>query len=108
VPFRCPVCGYRELPEPPVNFSICPCCGTEFGYDDATKFHSTLRQEWVNAGVQWFSRSRLAPPDWNAWMQLIEANLSYVLPFRADFRLQQSAVSSGRMISEQNSTPMHV
>ena len=32
--FQCPVCGYDQLPGPPANFSICSCCGTEFGNDD--------------------------------------------------------------------------
>jgi hypothetical protein len=32
--YICPVCLYTRLDEPPQEFSICPCCGTEFGVDD--------------------------------------------------------------------------
>jgi len=33
--YRCPVCFFDELPYPPRDYHICPCCGTEFGNDDA-------------------------------------------------------------------------
>jgi hypothetical protein len=53
--FKCPVCGYDKLNEPPYDealatFAICPCCGTEFGYDDSTMKHSALRQQWIDNG----------------------------------------------------------
>ena len=46
----CPVCGYNALHEPAydrfgcASFEICPCCGIEFGYDDARRSHETLRE----------------------------------------------------------------
>lgn len=47
---NCPVCGYGGLTEPPSDFTICP---TEFGYDDATRSHEELREEWVRNGSRW-------------------------------------------------------
>ena len=32
--FTCPVCAYTLMPYPADEGNICPCCGTEFGYDD--------------------------------------------------------------------------
>jgi hypothetical protein len=80
MPYECPVCGYKALPEPPSNFSICPSCGTEFGYDDASTSHAALRRNWITHGFPWFSRSRPSPPNWNAWKQLIDAGYGYELP----------------------------
>lgn len=50
----CPVCGYG-MKFPASDFHICPCCGTEFGYDDAVLSHAELREEWIGAGSKWFS-----------------------------------------------------
>ena len=81
--YSCPVCAYRQLPEPPNNFSICPCCGTEFGLDDAKRSHAQLRTEWVASGAQWFSKARRSQPGWNPWLQLIEGGMILDLPYRA-------------------------
>jgi transcription initiation factor IIE alpha subunit len=54
-PHICPVCDYAGLDGPPENWQICPQCGTEFGYDDATKTHQQLREEWERGGRQWWS-----------------------------------------------------
>jgi hypothetical protein len=49
---NCPVCGYAKLAEPPydktgcASFEICPSCGTEFGYHDASKSHAEPRRLW--------------------------------------------------------------
>ena len=51
----CPVCGYQHLSQPPydghgcASFDICPCCGTEFGYDDSSATHEVLRRRWIGA-----------------------------------------------------------
>ena len=42
--YLCPVCGYHKLEDPPRDFTICPSCGTEYGFDDA----------FAN-GAQWWS-----------------------------------------------------
>jgi hypothetical protein len=79
--YRCPVCGYSDLDEPPydkygcASFDICPCCGTEFGYHDATRSHAQLRQDWVTRGAPWFS-TMPPPPDWSALEQLTAAGFA--------------------------------
>ncbi len=68
----CPVCAFSELPYPPENYHICPCCGTEFGNDDAYYSHAQLREMWVATGAHWFFGN--APAGWNPWLQLITGN----------------------------------
>jgi hypothetical protein len=71
----CPVCGYNELSYPPRNFTICPSCYTEFGYDDATLTHADLRREWIENGMPWMGINISPPPlGWNPYKQL--TNLS--------------------------------
>ena len=69
--YQCPVCGYAELPRPPRDYLICPCCGTEFGYDDFAAVHEQLRQRWMASGAPWFSNSQPAPIGWNPLVQLM-------------------------------------
>lgn len=83
VKYPCPVCGYRELEEPPERFSICPSCGTEFGYDDfvfdprdRVRKLSELRNQWLAAGAPWFDRGMQPPPNWRPYAQIIEAGLA--------------------------------
>ena len=77
----CPVCGFRGLSEPAydehggASFEICPCCGTEFGYDDAGRSHYELRLRWIAAGSPWSDRDISPPADWNALRQMQEAGL---------------------------------
>ena len=72
----CPVCGYDDLDEAPrdeldcASFEICPCCGTQFGYDDAARDHASLRDEWVGTGMAWWSRSHKPPIGWDPAEQL--------------------------------------
>ena len=69
----CPVCFYPNLPYPPRDYNICPCCGTEFGNDDALRSHEELRERWILAGANWFFGAE--PEHWNPWIQLIRAGL---------------------------------
>jgi hypothetical protein len=75
------VCGYAGLIEPPVDvtgsptYSICPCCGTQFGADDLEKQHADLRKEWLSTGAQWWSQNEPAPDGWDANAQLQAAGL---------------------------------
>jgi len=69
--YLCPVCGYDQLSRPPRDYSICPCCGTEFGYDDYATIHEQLRQRWMASGAHWFSHARPAPNGWNPLIQLM-------------------------------------
>jgi hypothetical protein len=68
--YVCPVCGYRELPDPPADYEICPSCGTEFGYTDFTRTHEELRAAWRSGGMRWYANWMLAPRDWNPRRQL--------------------------------------
>lgn len=76
---RCPVCGYPDLEEPAFDefgsatFVICPSCGTEFGYHDATRSHEQLRQCWLANGACWHSRVVPAPAGWSPPDQLAAA-----------------------------------
>jgi hypothetical protein len=77
VSFTCPVCGFPGLDEAPcddhgcASFEICPCCGIEFGYDDATTSHSELRARWIAGGKCWRS-DREPPTGWDADTQLAQ------------------------------------
>lgn len=82
--YKCPICGFSELHEPPYDdddcpsFEICPCCGSEFGYDDAApslekrsqKWY-VLREKWVSEGMSWYSDNRMPPEDWNPTLQVV-------------------------------------
>ena len=76
--YICPVCGYDGLEEPAYDvhgyssFEICPCCGVEFGYDDATRSHEDLRAEWLANGARWWSK-RDKPIGWSPQKQLRDA-----------------------------------
>lgn len=77
--FTCPICGYPELERPPYNshgspdFDICPCCGLEFGYDDADGDHAGLRAAWVRDGMTWWAEDPPAPAGWDPSAQLKNA-----------------------------------
>jgi len=68
--FICPVCGYSKLDTAPLvyktnnkthysytngapTFTICSCCGTEFGYDDDECSWEDLRAKWIKKGAIW-------------------------------------------------------
>ncbi|NBW07239.1 MAG: hypothetical protein EBR82_04355 [Caulobacteraceae bacterium] len=68
---RCPVCFLPDgLSSNDRYQEICPCCGTQFGLDDARVNHADLRQKWIAAGHPWWSRSTLPPDGWDAEAQL--------------------------------------
>lgn len=77
----CLVCGFAGLSEPPydehgcASFEVCPSCGTEFGYDDATVRVEQLRQAWLDRGAGWWSSSQPAPAGWSGVRQLEESGL---------------------------------
>jgi len=68
--YTCPVCGYAALKHPPEDFTICPSCGTEFGYHDSNKTNAELRAEWAKRGFPWSSRVIERPAGWNGLSQL--------------------------------------
>jgi len=73
--YICPVCGFEKMDGPPADFNICPCCGTEFGYDDFEKSYQDLSYRWIASGCPWFSPLEGPPPAWNAKRQLL--NVQY-------------------------------
>ena len=66
----CPVCGYDRLPYPAESERVCPCCGTEFGYDDFGHSHEQLRRRWIEVGCPWFSQFTRPPSHWTPILQL--------------------------------------
>lgn len=76
--YICPTCGYPNLERPAWNpdngvpsFDICPSCGCEFGYDDATlKAREKYREKWIRNGALWY-KPDLKPKGWNLQQQLL-------------------------------------
>jgi len=83
--YRCPVCGYDGLKEPPYgrngggSYEICPSCGFQFGYDLAPRglrrLHARWRVRWMRRGMRWWSGSRTRPYGWRARGQLARAGI---------------------------------
>ncbi len=75
---HCRVCGLKQL-QPPwgtdgncPSFEICPCCGVEFGYDDATLGAiQRYRAKWLELGASWFLPDE-RPSDWSLDEQMAE------------------------------------
>jgi len=77
--YLCPVCSYRGLEHPPQDFTICPCCGTEFGLDDFAMFPEgtkrawqELRRVWLENGGPWFDPGTPQPLGWDPLRQIWE------------------------------------
>ena len=73
---RCRVCGLRQESPPwgrdgqSPTFDCCPCCGTEFGFQDATVERvRRTRKQWLASGAQWQEPSE-RPPAWKLERQL--------------------------------------
>ena len=67
--YLCPVCGY-DMQDPPSDYNICPCCGTEFGHHDVNATIQDLRAAWFQGGLRWWSNVEGPPVDWNPFYQL--------------------------------------
>jgi hypothetical protein len=76
--YLCPVCGFDNMPFPPEDHNICPCCGTEFGYHDLRMSHEELRERWASDGASWFSAALPQPLGWNWYIQLFNAGFVVV------------------------------
>src|SRR5712691_11392193 len=75
--YTCPVCAYSMV-EPVEEGNICPCCGTEFGYDDDLGVtYRQLRQLWIEHGCPWFSPVAAMPNDWEPILQMVEADFEF-------------------------------
>ena len=93
--YTCPVCAFDGLEEPPAYFTICPCCGTKFGYQDFLRGHEELRAAWIATGPQWHSSLIPAPPNWNGLAQLKNAGLIDYEPVAGDTQTQIGVVEIG-------------
>jgi hypothetical protein len=81
---------YAQLPYPPSDYHICPCCGTEFGNDDVDFTHQQLREMWIAGGSNWFFGK--SPEHWIPWMQFLVAGLGMFVPqFFSDLRFRANA-----------------
>jgi hypothetical protein len=97
--YTCPVCAYDRMVEPPVDFAICPSCGTEFGYDDANRSFDELRTEWIDGGAQWFSHVTQPPDGWSGYRQLLRSGYALrPVASRADSNTETSVLSFGHAI----------
>jgi len=74
--YTCPVCGYPDLDDPAYDllgiplFSICACCGCEFGYQDATeKSKNRFLKGWIKRGAPWRNPEK-RPINWDPKIQL--------------------------------------
>jgi hypothetical protein len=69
------------MPYPAVEGNICPCCGTEFGYDDDLGVtYRQIRDNWLEQGAPWFSPVDPQPDDWNAIAQLVASEYEFSPP----------------------------
>ena len=103
--YQCLVCGYNEMPKPPRDYNICPCCGVEYDLDNAFEDFRSLRDEWLTNGGHWFSRhpQQKAPGNWNAWDQLDLADYEYSIPrHRSSSALR---ISSVRLLGKVSDRP---
>jgi hypothetical protein len=101
--YHCPVCGYPDLVNPPIDFNICPSCGTEFGYSDSGTTFQNLRINWIKRGAHWSSDVDNIPPNWNPYQQLISFNLSEAVPFPAPELRSQPTVTVTMEIGKRQS-----
>lgn len=93
--YTCPVCGYEKLEHPPQDFNICPCCYTEFGYEDHIVSPVELRKEWIRNGMRWEGANVMSVPlGWNPVEQLARAG--YFLYALTGGHTQTKIVQTGR------------
>lgn len=78
---RCRVCGLLQ-DDPPwgadgrtPSFELCECCGTEFGYEDATQAGvERARARWAASGYVW-AEPTSRPVGWDPQDQLTAAGI---------------------------------
>ena len=68
------------MPDPPDNYNICPCCGTEFEYTNAGIADEHVRAKWLSKGAPWSSRIIPRPHGWSALRQLAQAGFYTAIP----------------------------
>ena len=96
--YQCPVCAYKGLRYPPSDYTICPSCGTEFGYDDFSRSYEDLRQDWIMRHMPWFSTATPRPANWSPVAQLLAGGFLQVVnkqaggTSRSETRIGQQSV----------------
>lgn len=80
----CRICGLDQKENPwgednnSPNFSICSCCGCEFGYYDVTlESIRKNRNRWLANGAKWFNPKEM-PLDWSLEEQLKDIPKRYI------------------------------
>lgn len=97
--YTCPICYFDGMTEPPQDYNICECCGTEFGNDDDNRSHEELRTEWLRSGAPWFFGE--PPIGWNPWRQTQVIaisplrNPSYKVTFAGTPKIYRMVASTG-------------
>jgi hypothetical protein len=80
-PDLCPVCGcaldFSPWTETWPSDEMCPCCGIQFGNDDAaggylvrSTIYDHWRERWIRAGMAWNSKGIQMPEGWDPLAQL--------------------------------------
>lgn len=74
---HCPICGFPfadPISETDLrqSFTICDCCGCEYGYDDTMDF----RQKWLEDGATWFNPV-VKPAAWDVNEQIKRSVLNW-------------------------------
>jgi len=75
--FYCHVCGFDQGVDAPwgesgldPSFTICDCCGVEYGYEDCTSTGvAKYRSEWLASGSKW-QNPKARPFQWSLATQL--------------------------------------
>jgi len=90
------------LRRPAADHTICPSCGTQFGYSDAgpaplPRIRAELRNRWIRKGPQWHSRVVAAPLGWDPLLQLRRAGMDYENPWNPNIQITslQTYVKAG-------------
>jgi hypothetical protein len=105
--YLCPVCGFNGLEDPPKDFTICPSCGTEFGYDDAFRSHETLLLNWMLGGAKWWSTVDQPPANWSASRQLVglrEAQMAQIIKTATEALNRSNEATGGGIIHSNRNT----
>ena len=96
--FTCPVCAYSLMPYPADEGNICPCCGTEFGFDDDLGVsYRELRDRWVEHGTPWFSPVEKPSVFWDGLEQLAASEFEFTPP---TWWMGQAALTEYRFTDE--------
>jgi hypothetical protein len=92
--YLCPICGYG-MQDAPRDYNICPCCGTEFGNDDAVATHAELRAAWLRDGLRWWSPTEARPEDWDPFMQVSNVLTTNPVLWEGTFNAELSKSDQG-------------